>query len=190
VHPDGIFYFDEYYGFDDVVDPATKLVSARAIPWKLETNTQGANRAHDAWCHLQQMNLHVGNFLGTMRYGLHSWDVNGKAVEVAKVVRDDNPVDVPVPYDLEDYLSIRRDLRDWRFFAESVLDDDGVTVLPSTGQISLVQYRYTPISINVGYEYGSVETFEYNRPVGGPTLTPLQDVINGVPVPYVDQRRP
>jgi hypothetical protein len=59
--------------------------------------------------------------------------------------------------------------------------------LPSFGQVSLVQYRYSPISVNVGYEHGSVETFEYGRDVaeieGGNT-------INGVPSPMVDIGRP
>jgi hypothetical protein len=188
VHPDGIFYFDELYNYDEVVDPTTKLVSAQPIPWKMRTNTQGANRAHDAWCHLQQLNLYSGNFVGTMRYGIRSWDLNGMPVDISKKVTmlaappgPTQAAEDVETFDLDDYLLIRRDLREWSFFAESVTDDAG-EVLPSFGQISLVQYRYTPVSVNVGYEFGSVETFEY--------LAAPDTVTNGVPVPYVDTRRP
>lgn len=187
VRPDGIYYFDQDYTTDDVVDPTTKVISQRAISWKLETNTQGANRAHDAWAHLQQANIMLGYFQGTMRYGIRSFDINGRPVEISKLVSDDNPPDLELSYDVESFLLVRKDLREWFFFAESVLDDDGVTTLPSSGQISLVQYRYTPVSVNVGYEYGSVETFEYGR-----ALQPddQRTTTNGVPKPYVDVRRP
>ena len=185
VRPDGIFYFDDMLATDDVVDPATKVISQRSIPWKLETNTQGANRAHDAWCHLQQVNVQVGYFQGAMRVGIRSFDLNGKPVEISKIIRDMNAPD-PLSFDLEDYLLVRRDLKEWFFFAESVTDDVGV-VQPSYGQISLIQYRYTPVSVNVGYEYGSVETFEYGR-AHLPELD--RTTTNGVPKPFIDTRRP
>ena len=53
------------------------------------------------------------------------------------------------------------------------------------GQIGLVQYRYTPATVNVGYEYGSVETFEYGASGSLPTTTD-----SGVPQPYVDMSIP
>ena len=49
-------------------------------------------------------------------------------------------------FDLEDYLLVRRDLREWFFYAESI---DGE---PSFGQLNYVQYRYTPVTVNAGYE--------------------------------------
>jgi hypothetical protein len=185
VRPDGIFYFDDLYASDDVVDPTTKVISQRAIPWKLETNTQGANRAHDAWCHLQQCNVMFGYLQGAVRVGVRSFDLNGKPVEISKVVRDTNAPD-PLAFDLEDFLLVRRDLREWFFFAESITDEAGA-VVPSYGQVSLVQYRYTPVSVNVGYEYGSIETFEYGR-AHLPELD--RTATNGVPMPYIDTRRP
>ena len=183
VRPDGLFYFDPDYGMDDWVNDELG-VQARGIPWKLETNTQGANRAHDANCRLQQANVVLGNFQGTLRYGVRAWDLNGRPIQVDKLVSDVNPPD-DLAYDLDDYLLIRADLREWFFFAESVVDDGGATV-PSRGQINLVQYRYTPLSVNTGYEYGSVETFEYGRAAeGGDSYT-----TNGIPVPAIDTRRP
>jgi len=186
--PDGMYYFDELYGYDDYVD-ASNNVLQRAIPWKLETNTQGANRAHDAWCHLQQVSISVGNFTGSMRYGIRSWDLNGRAVEVAKNLYDfSDPGDLF--YDLEDFLKIQRDLKEWFFFAESITDDTGV-VKPSFGQLSLIQYRYAPISVNVGYEYGAIETFEYQRAdYAGANGTTDPYTTNGTPNPFIDTRRP
>ena len=186
--PDGIYYLDELYGFDDFVD-VDGSVKQRAIPWKIETNTQGANRAHDAWAHLQQVGINAGNFAGSMRYGIRSWDVNGRAVEVSKHVYDHNAPS-ELYYDFEDFLQIRRDLKEWFFFAESVPDKLGVTK-PSYGQISLIQYRYAPISVNVGYEYGSVETFEYGRAdYAGMNDTTDPYTTNGTPNPFIDTRRP
>jgi hypothetical protein len=183
IRPSGIYYFDETYGLDDYVDAG--VVKNRAITWKLETNTQGANRAHDAWAHLQQVGLTIGNFQGSMRYGVRSYDLHGKPVEYAKLVTDtDAPGDLS--FDLEDHLQVRRDLKEWFFFAESI-EVEGVPQ-PTFGQISVVQYRYTPVSVNVGYEYGSIETFEYGRSEAlgsADTLT-----TNGTPRPYIDTRRP
>ena len=178
VRPDGIYYLDPDYGYDDVVDPTNKAVSPAAIDWRLETNTQGANRAHDAWCHLQQLGVGLGNFTGAMRYGIRAWDLHGQPVEINKIVRDDGEPS-PLTWDLEDFLLIRRDLKEWFFYAESIGE-------PSFGQINLVQYRYTPSSVNTGYEYGSVETFEYGKAAAG-----LDSITtNGVPAPMIDTRRP
>ena len=52
------------------------------------------------------------------------------------------------------------------------------------GQISSVQYRYTPATVNVGYEYGSVETFEY-----GASALAAATTDSGTPKPYVDMSR-
>jgi hypothetical protein len=185
VRPDGIYYLDPLYDRDDyVADDLT--VQQRFIPWRMETNTQGANRAHDAWCRLQQLQLTVGSFQGRMRWGIRSWDVNGKPVEKSKIIRDDNaPDDIDsLPYDYEDVLLVRKDLKEWLLFAESITEDD--EVVKSYGQINHVQYRYAPVSVNVGYEYGSVETFEYGRDVA----LAASNTANGIPVPALDARRP
>lgn len=187
VRPDGIYYLDPEYDLDDKVDVLGGVVGIRTIPWRLETNTQGANRAHDAWCRLQQANITVGNFTGAMRYGIKSWDLHGKEVTVEKIYRSPQG-DVPLldePFDHEDMLLIRRDLKEWFFFAESL--EEAGEHHRSFGQINLVQYRYAPVSVNVGYEYGSVETFEYGH--AGALLEDRTN-INGIPIPVLDGRRP
>jgi hypothetical protein len=60
--------------------------------------------------------------------------------------------------------------------------------MPSYGQINLVQYRYTPISVNPGYEYGSIETFEYGR-ASSLAANVTTDYPNGIPAPVVDYQR-
>jgi hypothetical protein len=178
VRPDGIYYLDPEVGLDEVVG-ADGFVATAPIAWKLETNTQGANRAHDAWGHVQQLNLTLGCFQGQMRYGIRSRDIHGKDIDISKVVGDDLPPG-ELAFDLEDYLLVRRDLREWFFYAESV---DGE---PSFGQLNYVQYRYTPVTVNAGYEWGSVETFEYGRSAAGSD----SNTTNGTPQPMIDTRRP
>ena len=188
VRPDGIYYLDPLYDRDDVVDPGTFEIGTEFIGWKFETNTQGANRAHDAWAHLQQITMALGNFQGTLRWGVRSWDIHGKAIDVSKVVRDLNaPSSDLMPFDILDHLQVRRDLMEWFLYAESVNDADTGEVLASSGQINYVQYRYTPVSVNVGYEYGSVETFEYARAT---VNWADRNTDNGVPIPAIDTRRP
>src|SRR5690606_9904313 len=91
IRPDGIFVFNEDRYTDERFNETTGELEVVNIPWYLETNTQGANRAHDAWCNLQQANVMVGNFLGQMRYGIRGHDVNGKQIELEKVVLSSNP---------------------------------------------------------------------------------------------------
>lgn len=173
---DGIYYLDPLYRHDDYIDDALK-VRQKPIPWKCETNTQGANRAHDAWAHLQQVGINLGDFLGSIRYGIRGLDANGRTVEMSKVFADDDIYVIEAqPRDVEDYLQVRRDMKEWFFFAESVQGKDG------TGSISLVQYRYTPVSVNIGYELGSVETFEYG--------SDSRYAANGIPRPYIDYNNP
>ncbi len=162
----GLFYFDPNYRYDDVHDGTDVLQVP--IPWKFETNTQGANRAHDAWARLQQVNPMFTEWQGTVEYGIRGVDLNGKTIEVKKIFQQPaifNPDNLPL--NVEDMLLIRRDLQEWFFFANSVIleeiiDDEPVGVLAmSHGGISSVQYRYAPSTVNSEYENGSIETFEY-----------------------------
>jgi hypothetical protein len=183
--PESIFVLDDLKITDDT--SASGGTVQKAIPWKMETNTQGANRAHDAWAWLQQVNVTLGNWRGAVRYGIRGWDANGKPVDVSKVYKQpvvDDLATRPLPFDINDFLLIRKGLMEWFFWAESV--EESGEVLPSYGRVSYVQYRYAPISVNVGYEYGSIETFEYGRSSAGlPSNTD-----NGVPQSYIDTRRP
>lgn len=174
----GFYYLDPLHQQDDSTTGPNQPVVQMPIPWMFETNTQGANRAHDAWAHVQQLGITLGDFTGMMEYGIHGHTSNGKRVEFVKRVEDHGrPAPLGQSWDIEDFLQVRRDLKEWYFFARSVPDQVGV------GKVSLVQYRYTPISVNVGYEYGSVETFEYGQPASDYSR-------NGIPLPYMDYNRP
>jgi hypothetical protein len=189
IHPEGVYVFDDLARVDQYVD-AGSIINMRPIEWRLETNTQGANRAHDAWSHLQQVNITVGNFTGAMEYGIRGHDRHGQYIEKKKVLRDDREPD-DMPWDLEDMLLVKKDLKEWRFFASSQIIHDPVGdndyVQESAGQINLVQYRYTPISVNVGYEHGSVETFVYGRDA---LMFESGNTTNATPMPMVDTSRP
>jgi len=185
VKPDGIYYFDPLASTDDYVDLGSTTVLARNISWLMETNTQGANRAHDAWAQLQQANVVLGFFQGMLKVGVRGYDLNGKVQEISKVVRDPNAPGAQA-WDLEDFLLIRRTMKEWYFFASSYVNESDV-LEHSAGQISLVQYRYTPSTVNTGYEYGSVETFEYGR--AGNDL-PDRTTDSGTPISYIDTGRP
>lgn len=202
VRPDGIFVFNEDRYSDERFNETTGLLEDVPIQWYLETNIQGANRAHDAWCNLQQANAAVGNFIGQLRYGIRGQDVNGKPIVLEKVLVSTNPppdvitedeIDagfvMPTlsPTQREDYLLVRKTMKEWVFFAGSVDDVtvvDGIDVVTprfSGGQVNSVQYRYTPATVNVGYEYGSVETFEY-----GASGLANATTDSGTPQPYTD----
>ena len=194
VKPDGIYYFDPDASTDEYVDSVSETILERNIPWLLETNTQGANRAHDAWAQLQQANAVFGFFQGRLRYGVRGYDLNGKEHDISKIViapdapDTSNDTDVNIltdAWDLEDFLLIRRTMKEWYFYAESTETDDVTDY--SAGQISLVQYRYTPSTVNTGYEFGSVETFEYGRAVAEAADRTTD---SGTPISYIDTGRP
>lgn len=184
VRPEGIYRLDELAWLDEWSG------GEKAIPWFFQSNTQGANSARDAWSHLQQIGVTFGNAYGTIRYGIQSWTVDGKPLDLHKVYRQPNTVDFaqrPLPFDHEDLLQVQRGLQQWFFSAGSVLDPNTGEVLPSYGQISSVLYRFAPISVNVAYEYGSVQTYEYAQADAHWTA---RSSINGVPIPVLDPRRP
>ena len=174
-----IFVFDPEQDHDDVWDPETSTWVEEGIPWEIITNTQGANKAHDAWSMLQQVNVTFGNFTGECVYGIRGKDVNGQMIEVVKhyvsPVKGHDPLD---RYDQLDHLQVRRHMMEWEFFWRSADRPKN----RSYGSINFVQYRYTPSSVNVGYEYGSVETFDYAERDSS--------MSNGVPMPFADTLKP
>lgn len=174
----GIYVLDPEKDNDDVWDGAAWV--EKGIAWEIVTNTQGANRAHDAWCYLQQVNVTFGNFTGECVYGIRGYDANGKLVEVEKHYKSPelgshDPLD---RYDQRDFLRVGRTLMEWEFFWRSHERPKN----RSYGSISYIQYRYTPATVNIGYEYGSVETFEYQANM------PMHS--NGVPIPMADTVKP
>lgn len=175
--PDGLYYLDDTARVDDYVGADSKVLK-RSISWQFETNTQGANRAHDAWAHLQQVSVTLGNFLGSMRYGVRGHDLHGQHLTFEKTFVatgvDENDGHT---WDVDDTLLVRRDMKEWFLFGSSIDGEEG------WGCLSYAQYRYTPVSVNVGYEFGSVETFEYGSNPEGYSL-------NGIPLPYEDYEQP
>lgn len=183
VCPETIYFMDELAWLDEHPDEPT------AIPWFFQTNTQGANRAHDQDSWLQQVSPTFGNFFGTCRYGISAWSENGKPLDKNKVYRQEVEVDFsenPLPWDHEDVMLIRDGVQEFYFNAGSITDADG-KVLPSYGQISLVQYKILPRSTNVGYERGSTQTYEY---MNAGHIWQRRTAINGIPIPEIDPRRP
>ncbi len=175
VRPSGVAYLDPEYRWDDTPGKDGK-VRPEPIPWRLETNLQGANRAHDAWAHVQQMSITLGSFTGKVRWGMRGYTLHGDWLDMAKTTAADAPVEQRMEWSQTDQLLVRRDLMEWYFYAESLPGEHG------WGGVQLVQYRYTPTTVNVGYEHGSVETFEYGSPAPGYAR-------DGVPQPFADARR-
>ncbi|QCG78331.1 hypothetical protein SEA_ALOEVERA_46 [Microbacterium phage AloeVera] len=192
VKPDAIFIFDELSYADEYAEGADTLL--RNIPWKLETNTLGANRAHDAWANLYQAQVHAGDWIGSFEWGIRGTDVHGNRVEKKKishtpqdntgVVLTNGVVSGGVDLgDATDWLEIKRDMMEWTFFVNSI-SKDGVVQM-SYGQLDFVQFMLMQLSTNVNTELGSIETFEYRRNarMGNNNVTR-----NGIPMPMSTTR--
>ena len=151
--PDGIYAFSEQFMMDAYNTGAAGgyVVSELPFHFEAETNTQGANRAHDAWAHLQQLIINIGNWKGGLRYGVRGKDVNGRAVEEMKTIRVNNDGTTLTPtmndvYDQEDFLLVRRDMKEWTFRVESI---------PTTFTEEVPIYES-------GYNYATNSDFETN----------------------------
>lgn len=188
VRPEAIYYLEDRLAVDAGWFDGEWV--ERRIPWKFETNTQGANRAHDAPCQLEQIQVGLGDFHGSLRYGIRGTDIHGRKIEELKVVHADPKymtnewLDPRTPSrHVYDYLKLyQTQMVEWTFFASSVDLGEGEDTLEAESyvQFNSVQYRYTPISVNVGLQYGSIETFEYGRDVAGRAET---SSFNGIPDP-------
>ena len=187
VKPDAIFIFDELAYADEYAEGANTLL--RNISWTLETNTLGANRAHDAWANLYQAQIHAGDWIGDFEWGVRGYDVHGRRVEKVKV-SESPQVNTGIDLtggkvgggvdlgDATDWLEIKRDMMEWSLFARSRVKNN--ETMMSFGQIDFVQFMLMQLSTNVNTELGSIETFEYQRNVyGGNNAV----TINGVPRP-------
>lgn len=177
VTPDTIYVVDEYSTQDVVNNDGVDQEAP--IAWMFETNTQGANRAHDALAYLQLLTVTLGNVRGVFEYGIRGMDVHGRQLAPTKrfVAVDDSTLPERFePFDVIDHLKIDATIMEWRFFAR------GSGTVRSHGQINAVQYRYAPASVNSAYALGSIETFEYG--LGS------SNTFNGIPVPLIDTSRP
>ena len=162
-----------YYLADEVMNdhyfPPTNVLQTRPIPWRFETNTMGANRAHNAWANLQQAFTSLGNFYGAMRWGIKGWTAEKQWLDIHRDVRNlGHPQDGSIiPNDMEKPLLIERALKEWVFYGSSIETEGELE--ESYGQLDYVQFRYIPASVNIDYAAGSIETFEYGRE----SLSPL-----------------
>src|SRR5690606_2552099 len=149
---------------DDHYFPPTNILETRPIPWRFETNTMGANRAHNAWAHLQNVRISLGNFYGSLNFGVKGVDVNGFAQDFNKIVRQTgNPSDELWPRDEETFLAIRRYMKEWVFYGNNTTSNGKLD--SCFGQFNFAQFFYTQATPNVEYEEGAVETFEYGRSI-------------------------
>lgn len=125
--PDGIYAFSEQFMVDAYNTGAAGSYIISELPFKFEaeTNTQGANRAHDAWAHLEQLIVNFGNWKGGVRYGIRGVDLHGQQLEFMKSFRANTDGTTQTPtsddvYDQEDFLRVARDLKEWVFRVESI----------------------------------------------------------------------
>jgi hypothetical protein len=187
VKPDAIFIFDEYEYDDEYANGAATL--QKNIPWKLETNTLGANKAHDVAGLVKQANIHVGNFIGSLEWGIRGYDVNGHKFDIHKRTHQTQDGGIPTNDlgDMMDFLRVERNAIEWTFYANSIngpLPAGGAAVTwPFYGQIDFVQFMLLQLSANIGSERGSIETFEYQRNAYRGVETGTLITRNGVPEP-------
>ena len=192
VTPTAIFILDQYSFVDDVEDVDGNTVN-RVIPWFFETNTLGANSRHDIQVYLQQTFMHFGDWLGKCHWGIRGHEGYGRDMTFTKEFQGNqvDPIDWPALNgkvstaldlgDTTDPILIQKMFTEWTLWGRSIPNE------PSFGQIDMAQFRFAQLSVNNGYELGSVQTFEYARNVATGNDAVSQ---NGVQRPVSDTRRP
>jgi len=161
---------------------------------------------------VQQAQVHVGDWLGGFEWGIRGFDVHQQYVEKKKISHAPQSmagigvttgvvtgsVDLG---DATDALLIQRDFVEWTFFAQSTpaVEQGLRSGEPFSvenpdpwfffGQIDFVQFLSAPASMNIGYETGSIETFEYQRNALNGTYPGTELTRNGLAMP-LDTRRP
>lgn len=196
VTPSAIFLLDPLTYMDEF-PTAEGSTETRAIPWRWETNTLGANTRRDTEVMVRKADLHLGDWFGTMKWGVRTWDAHGRAMDLNKVFQDvQEGITLPLPnhqidplYDLgdtSDHLQLRLPMTEWTVYAESRVDKDG-NILPSHGQVNMARFQFTQRSVNSGYQDGVIQSFEYGRNVASGNDSYSQ---NGIPRPNQDTRRP
>jgi hypothetical protein len=162
---------------------------------------------------LYQANIHVGDFIGSMEWGVRGYNVHGHEVDKNKrthapqdggyeisngiVVGPVDPEDAGrrLPLDLGDamdYLHVQEDMVEWTFYAHSIEaplpGEPSESVWASYGQLDFVQFFLMQQSANIGTERGQVDTFEYQRNAYRGTESGTQITRNGVPMPMKTTR--
>lgn len=192
VTPTAIFILDPYAYADDVVGEDGTTAKAH-VPWFFETNTLGANSRHDIQVQLQQATLHFGDWVGKARWGIKGWEGNGRPRNINKLFHGNQPDPALWPSvdygmdptldlgDTKDPLLIQEMFTEWTLWGRS----EGEEL--SYGQIDMAQFRFAQLTVNDGYQRGSIETFEYARNVAAGNNIITQQ---GIPRPVADVRRP
>ena len=185
----GLMIFDPSSFVDDARLLGGTLTTA-PISWSFETNILGANSRRDMAVNLRKATLHLGDWYGTMEWGIRGMDLYGRVLERKKLyqtiqdtpyITDERIDDGDDLGDTKDELQTDASLIEWTLFANS---SPGKT---SYGQIDMARFMFSPLSTNVGYNLGDIDTVEYSRNVmrGNDGYTQ-----NGIPVPRQDTRRP
>lgn len=204
VHPDGIFALDPERATDEYFNPLN-TISKRNIGWYIETNTQGANRAHDAWATLQQANVMFSSFMGQMHYGIRGQDANGVPIVVNKEViaenppatdvsggEDDSPGATLLPWDREDYMLIRRTMKEWSFFAGSINDDIDVGNNETPADILTDTSQWVSVGFGYAYPHPAPEAVADGMELSWsaiPTQNPQAYGLQGVSLPQVENEQ-
>lgn len=191
VTPTAISILDPYSYVDEIEDTGGTTLRV-PIPWYFETNTLGANSRADVQVQLQQAEMHFGDWIGKCRWGIRGWNGQGRPKDINKLFQSVqvDPIVPPSDYkmdpnldlgDTTDTILLKELFTQWTVWASS----EGSEV--SYGQINMARFRFAQLSVNNGYQLGSVQTFEYarNEATGNNTLTQ-----NGIPRPVQDTRRP
>ena len=177
VHPRGLYILDPEAARDAIDSGSTSGAPATnvEIPWEVRTNLMGASKSHDAWAHVRQAEVSLGRFKGMVEWGLDGVDVYGRPFHAEKLTIAPNVSREPIPADMTDYLHVGHIAREWTFFARGKSGQAGFE-----GELNRVMFRMTSASVNVGYQYGSVESFEYGRHVAE-LNHPLPGITNADP---------
>ena len=185
----GLMIFDPSSFVDDV-RPLGGTLTTQPIPWSFETNLLGANSRRDAAVDLRKATLHLGDWFGSMEWGIKGMDLHGRVLDRKKVYHaiqatpNTSGGRVSAGQDLgdtRDELQAEGAFIEWTLYANSI---DGVN---SYGQIDMARFMFSQLTTNFGYNLGALDTFEYQRNAVSGNNDYTQ---NGIPRPRQDTRRP
>ena len=185
----GLMIFDPSSFVDDV-RPLGGTLTTQPIPWSFETNLLGANSRRDAAVDLRKATLHLGDWIGSMEWGIRGMDLHGRVLDRKKVYHAIQAT----PANSNGRVSPGQDLGDTRdelqaegAFIEWTLYANNIDGVNSYGQIDMARFMFSQLTTNFGYNLGALDTFEYQRNAVSGNNNYTQ---NGIPRPRQDTRRP
>ena len=176
--------------FVDDDRPINGVLTTQPISWSFETNLLGANSRRDAAVDLRKATLHLGDWFGSMEWGIRGMDLYGRVLDRKKVYHAiqstpstaDGRVNPGQDLgDTKDDLQAEGSFIEWTLYANSIA---GVN---SYGQIDMARFMFSQLTTNFGYNLGALDTFEYQRNAASGNNGYTQ---NGIPLPRQDVRRP